>query len=68
MRNVTTKEAARRLHYSGDAQMTSAYWVSRFPVRMLKLHVAELDAIAANEWDSVAVHARGVLEAVRAAV
>jgi hypothetical protein len=52
--------------YSGDAQMTGSYWVSRFPVGMLKLHVAELEAIASNEWDSVAVHARKALEAVRA--
>lgn len=51
--------------YSGDAQMTGSYWVSRFPVSMLKTHIAQLEVIAANDWDSVAVHARKVLEAIR---
>ena len=51
--------------YSGDAQMTASYWVSRFPPSLLASHVPELEAVAANEWDSVAVHGRRALEAVR---
>ena len=51
--------------YSGDAQMTASYWVSRFPSRMLSAHVAELETVAANEWDSVGIHAREALEAIR---
>jgi hypothetical protein len=50
--------------YSGDAQMTASYWVSRFPAGMLAPHAAELAAVAANEWDSVAVHARRALAAL----
>ena len=50
--------------YSGDAQMTASYWVSRFPPSMLAPHAAKLVAVAANEWDSVSVHARRALEAV----
>jgi hypothetical protein len=50
--------------YSGDAQMTASYWVSRFPPGMLAPHGAELGRVAANEWDSVSVHARRALEAV----
>lgn len=50
--------------YSGDAQMTASYWVSRFPASMLAPHAAELAAVAANEWDSVAVHARRALAAL----
>jgi hypothetical protein len=52
--------------YSGDAQMTASYWVSRFPVGMLAAHVPALEAIAVNEWASVAVHAQRALAAVRA--
>src|SRR5438270_135269 len=33
--------------YSGDAQMTASYWVSRFPPVMLEAHIPELKAIAA---------------------
>jgi hypothetical protein len=51
--------------YSGDAQMTASYWVSRFSPGMLAAHVPELEAIAANEWGSVAVHAKRAVEAVR---
>jgi hypothetical protein len=51
--------------YSGDAQMTASFWVSRFPPSRLASRVPELEAVAANEWDSVAVHARRALEAVR---
>lgn len=47
--------------YSGDAQMTAAYWVSEFPPAMLAPHAATLAAVAANEWDSVAIHARQTL-------
>ena len=50
--------------YSSDAQMTASYWVSRFPRDMLVPHAAALAAVAANEWESVSVHARKVLEAV----
>ena len=50
--------------YSGDAQMTAAYWVSRFPPASLAPHAAELAAVAANEWDSVAVHGRRALAAL----
>jgi hypothetical protein len=50
--------------YSGDAQMTASYWTSRFPSAMLASHITELELVAANEWDSVAVHARRALEAV----
>ncbi len=50
--------------YSGDAQMTASYWLSRFPPDMLAPHAAELAAVAANEWDSVAVHARRALAAL----
>jgi hypothetical protein len=50
--------------YSGNAQMTASYWVSRFPLGTLANHIPELEAIAANEWDSVAVHARRTLEAL----
>ena len=52
--------------YSGDAQMTASYWVSRFPPSMLAPHVAVLAEIASNEWDSVSVHARRALEQCRA--
>ncbi len=52
--------------YSGDAQMTASYWVSRFPPRMLAPHIAVLTEVASNEWDSVAVHARRALEQCRA--
>jgi hypothetical protein len=51
--------------YSGDAQMTASYWVSRFPAQMLKNHIVELGTIATNEWDSVAVHARRALEQIK---
>jgi hypothetical protein len=51
--------------YSGDAQMTASYWVSQFPPDMLAAHIPELETIAANEWDSVAVHARQALADVR---
>jgi hypothetical protein len=44
--------------YSGDAQMTASYWLSRFSKDLLVHHKAELAVIATNEWDSVAVHAR----------
>ena len=50
--------------YSGDAQMTASYWVSRFPPSMLTPHAAALAAVAANEWDSVSVHARRAQEAI----
>lgn len=50
--------------YSGDAQMTASYWVSRFPPDMLTPHVAVLTEIASNKWDSVSVHARRALVAV----
>ena len=50
--------------YSGDAQMTASYWVSRFPPALLAPHAAELAAIAANEWGSVSVHARRALAAL----
>ena len=50
--------------YSGDAQMTASYWVSQFPPAMLAPHATELAAVAANEWGSVAVHAREALELV----
>jgi hypothetical protein len=53
--------------YSGDAQMNASYWISRFPVGMLKVYITQLETIASNEWDSVAVHARKSLEAVKAA-
>jgi hypothetical protein len=53
--------------YSGDAQMTASYWVSRFPSGMLMSHLQSLEAIAANEWDSVAVHARKALKATHSA-
>lgn len=51
--------------YSGDAQMTASFWVSRFPIDMLASHAVELETVAANEWDSVSVHARRALAAVR---
>src|SRR5262245_6567165 len=51
--------------YPGDAQMTAAYWVSRFPVEMLSQHISVLEAVAANEWGSVSVHAHRALAAVR---
>ena len=50
--------------YSGDAQMTAADWVSQFPPAMLAPHAATLAVVAANEWDSVAFHARQALEAL----
>ena len=50
--------------YSGDAQMTASYWVSQFPPSMLAPHAAALAVVAANEWDSVAIHAQRALEAV----
>lgn len=51
--------------YSGDAQMTASYWISRFPSAMLASHITELELVAANEWDSVAIHARRALEALK---
>ena len=48
--------------YSGDAQMTASYWVSQFPPAMLAPHAATLAVVAANDWDSVAIHARQALE------
>jgi hypothetical protein len=51
--------------YSGDAQMTASYWVSRFPVEMLSRHVPALEVVAANEWGSVSVHAQRALAALR---
>ena len=53
--------------HSGDAQMNASYWISRFSVGMLKAYITQLATIASNEWDSVAVHARKALEAVKAA-
>ena len=50
--------------YSGDAQMTASYWVSEFPPALLAPHATTLAAVAANEWDSVAIHAREALEAL----
>lgn len=50
--------------YSGDAQMTASYWVSRFPSSLLARHALELEAIADNDWDSVSIHARRALEAI----
>jgi hypothetical protein len=51
--------------YSGDAQMTASYWVSRFPVELLGKRVPALELVAANEWDSVSAHARRALAALR---
>jgi hypothetical protein len=51
--------------YSGDAQMTASYWISRFPVEMLSHHVSVLETVAANESDSVSVHAHRALAAIR---
>jgi hypothetical protein len=50
--------------YSGDAQMTASYWAARFPPALLAPYSAALTAVAANEWDSVSVHARRALEAI----
>ena len=49
--------------YSGDAQMTASYWVSRFPPGILAPHTDRLELVAAKEWDSVAIHARRALAA-----
>lgn len=51
--------------YSGDAQMTASYWASQFPPEMLRPHAQELEAVAVNEWDSVAAHARKALKLIR---
>ncbi len=50
--------------YSGDAQMTASYWVSRFPVGLLACHKTELGLMAANECESVSIHARRALNAI----
>lgn len=47
--------------YSGDAQRTAAYRVSLQPSDLLASDVEELRRIAANEWNSVAGHARRAL-------
>ena len=50
--------------YSGDAQMTASFWASRFPATLLISYKATLAEIAANEWDSVSVHARRALDSL----
>lgn len=50
--------------YSGDAQMTASYWLSRFPVEVLARRAAELAIVAANEWDSVSSRAQRALDAI----
>jgi hypothetical protein len=47
--------------YSGDAQMTAAYWVSQYPTALLRPRCSRLEQVAANEWDSVSLHAQEAL-------